>query len=396
MSDFRAVATVTAALQRLLESAVGVDVPGAHAWTDRPDRHQNGDGSGPGVNIYLYQVTPDPSQRNADLPTRGSNGQPVRRPRAAVTLHYLLSFYGDDGELEPQRVLGSTVRTLHARPIVTRALIQAVTDAAAETPPVHPDLAGSDLADQVDLVRVSPLALNLEELSKLWSVFFQVPYALSTAYQASVVLIEEPVRPVGGTPVLRPELTVDLLRGPRVTRIDAVSGGPVDAGATLAVRGTRLAGAATTVLVGGQVVPPVSAAPDLLTLDLSTVANLRAGATPLKVVQAPLGEESNVLSFTVHPAVTAITAAAGSVTVTVDPPVGTHQAAALSLVSIGAGERLRVVTVPPRDADLTTLTVPVTGAAPGSYAVILSVDGADSILERDADGQVTGPEVTLT
>jgi hypothetical protein len=45
------------------------------------------------------------------------------------------------------------------------------------------------------------LPLNLEELSKLWSVFFQTPHALSMVYSASVVLIEtdaavSPVPPV--------------------------------------------------------------------------------------------------------------------------------------------------------------------------------------------------------
>jgi hypothetical protein len=399
MSDFRAVATVTAALQRLLQSAVGTDVPGAHAWTDRPDSHQNGDGTGPGVNIYLYQVTPEPSRRNADLPTRGSNGQPVRRPQAALTLHYLLSFYGDDGELEPQRVLGSTVRTLHARPVITRALIQAVTDAAVETPPIHPDLAGSDLADQADVVRVSPLALNLEELSKLWSVFFQVPYALSVAYQASVVLIEEPVPTVGGVPVLRPDLTVGVLRGPRVTRVDAVSGELITAADILAVHGARLAGATTTVQIGPHVVAPTSTAPDLLTITLSTMADLRAGRTPLKVLHSPLGEESDVASFTMHPTVTAVavggTAAAGDISVTTDLTVGAGQTVALSLLAPETGERLRVYPAPARDTDTTTVTVPVSGMTPGRYIVQLSVDGADSDLERDAQGQLTGPEVTL-
>src|SRR3954469_3999130 len=201
MSDFRAVATVTAALQRLLQTAVGADVPGALAWTDRPDAHQSADANGPGVNIYAYQVTSEPTQRNSDLPTRGPSGQVVRRPQAALALHYLMSFYGDDGELEPQRVLGSVVRTLHARPIITRALITTVTDAAKDNPPIHPSLADSNLADQIDVVRVSPLALNLEGLSKLWSVFFQVPYGLSIAYQASIVFIDEPVQPAASSPV---------------------------------------------------------------------------------------------------------------------------------------------------------------------------------------------------
>jgi hypothetical protein len=141
---------------------------------------------------------------------------------------------------------------------------------------------------------------------------------------------------------------------------------------------------------------PAGTAPDLLTVDLSTLTDLRAGALPVEVRLAPLGEQSNVASVVVHPTVTAISAAAGAVTVTVDLPVGTGQAAALSLLALGTGDRLRVFGVPPREADTTAVTVPVTAMAPGSYAVALSVDGAETALTRDAAGQVTGPSVTLT
>jgi hypothetical protein len=43
---------------------------------------------------------------------------------------------------------------------------------------------------QIENVKLTPISLSLEELSNLWSVFFQVPYALSVAYEAAAVLIE--------------------------------------------------------------------------------------------------------------------------------------------------------------------------------------------------------------
>ena len=161
MSNFLAIATVTATLQRFLQSVVGTDVPGAKANTARPDAP----GSGVpqiGVNIFLYQVTPNAALRNADLPTRNAAGQAGQRPVAALDLHYLLTFYGNDGQLEPQRVLGSVVRSLHAQPLLTRQMIRdTVTD------PAYSYLATSNLADAVDPVRFSPLSFSLEELSKL-------------------------------------------------------------------------------------------------------------------------------------------------------------------------------------------------------------------------------------
>ena len=129
---------------------------------------------------------PNPAYRNADLPTRRGDGQLAQRPQAALMLHYLFSFFGDDANLEPQRLLGAAMRQLHAQPLLTKQeIIQAIA-----TPPYDTILPASNLAEQVDLVRFTPLGLSLEELSKAWSVFFQSPYVLSVAYQASAVLIE--------------------------------------------------------------------------------------------------------------------------------------------------------------------------------------------------------------
>src|SRR5215212_5514896 len=119
MSNYLAIATVTATLSRTLTAAVGTDVSAAGVTTLRPD-----DAPGTGVNVYLYQVGPNGAWRNADLPTRRDEGRLVQRPKVALDLHYLLSFYGDEAQFEPQRLLGSVVRTLHARPVLTREMIR--------------------------------------------------------------------------------------------------------------------------------------------------------------------------------------------------------------------------------------------------------------------------------
>src|SRR5262245_41877221 len=203
MSNFLAIATVTATLSQVLQTAVGADVPGATVSTMRPDSTGSGIPTS-GVNLYLYQVTPCASLRNADLPTRRYDGQLVQRPQAALDLHYLLTFYGDEAQLEPQRLLGSVVRTLHARPVLTRQQIQQTL--AVE--PFSTLLAGSNLATGVELVKFSPLPLSLEDLSKLWSVFFQTTYTLSVVYQGSVVLIESDDTPEASLPVQTRHLSV--------------------------------------------------------------------------------------------------------------------------------------------------------------------------------------------
>jgi hypothetical protein len=185
MSNFLAIATVTAALRQTLGPAIAVAVPGATVTTMRPDAPHDGTTQAR-VNLYLYQVTPNSAYRNADLPTRRTDGQVVQRAQVALDLHYLFTFYGDESRLEPQRLLGNVVRILHSQPVLTREVIQKT----IADPTFAPFLANSDLADAAERVKFTRIELALEELSKLWSVFLQTPYSLSVAYQASLVLIE--------------------------------------------------------------------------------------------------------------------------------------------------------------------------------------------------------------
>lgn len=193
MSNFLAIATVTATLKNLLQNAIGSDVAEANVKTERPEDLENASRE-PVVNIYLYQVTPHAAYRNADLPTRDAQGRVVTRPQAALELHYLLTFLGEDKDLVPQRLLGSVVRELHAHSILTRDEIERARNGVSY-------LNNSNLHEQVELIKFSPIVLNLEELSKLWSVFFQTAYRLSVAYQVSVVLIEGKETPRATLPV---------------------------------------------------------------------------------------------------------------------------------------------------------------------------------------------------
>jgi hypothetical protein len=192
MSNHLSIAAVTATLRRMLQTAIDSDepnIPEAKVSAVRPNAPA-AELPATGINVFLYRVTPNVALRSADLPTRRGEGTVVQRPRAALDLHYLLSFYGDEKRLEPQILLASAVRALHASPVLDRhAILPAVRDPGVPFP--FPD--DVDLADDPEMVRFSPTALSLEELSKLWSVLFQTPYVLSIAYQASVLLVEAPL-----------------------------------------------------------------------------------------------------------------------------------------------------------------------------------------------------------
>lgn len=186
MSDYRAIAGVTVALQQLLHGPADLAWPGAVVRVGMPPKDPQAGATGL-VNVFLYQVRPNPNWRNAELPVRRSDGSLAHRPQAALDLDYVLSFYGDEGKLVPQLLLGKTISTLHAHPQLTPQDIPRLLDGKS--------LADSGLSQQAEVLQFMPQPLNLDEMSKLWSTLIQVPYALSAVYRCSVVLIEADLTP---------------------------------------------------------------------------------------------------------------------------------------------------------------------------------------------------------
>ena len=105
MSNYLAIATVTAALQSLLTEHVAADLSEVNITTKRPEA-PTGDISGPSVNIYMYQATPNQAWRNKDIRTRRPKGDLIKHGLAALDLNYLFSFYGNETKLIPQRFAG--------------------------------------------------------------------------------------------------------------------------------------------------------------------------------------------------------------------------------------------------------------------------------------------------
>ena len=405
MSNFLAVATVSAALQLHLTDAVKAAVGGAEVWVDRSDVSRQK----AGVNIYMYLTSYDPVWRNEELPARRDDGTLRRKPKVAASLHYLLTFHGKDDELVPQRLLGATLAALHTRPIISRPLIDDVIAGATDNPPSHAYLAISDLADAEEVVRISPDPLNLDELSKLWSVFFQSPYQLSATYVASAVLIEEQEGTVlPSPPVLEAQLTVRALLKPTIIRArNAVDPrAPVVSDTVLAIEGSGLRGDQTFVRIGPEELTPAAVDTNAtsIRISLSTATSLRPGLQPLVIAHRWLvgdpaepraGEISNAVGVFVSATITAA-AGGGELTLTSDLEVGVRQQASVSLLAPATGATVRVLDMPARSADTSTLTVSLADVPNGQYGVSLSVDGASSPLTRNNAGVITGPVVTVS
>jgi uncharacterized protein DUF4255 len=414
MSNFRAIATVTATLQRALQAAIQSDVAGATVSTARPAEGANTHLPTSGVNIYLYQVSQNPHRSNLDLPTRRSDGDLVQRPQIALDLHYLLSFYGDDLTLEPQRLMGSTVAFLHSQPLITRSQIEAAVADASKA-----FLAQSDLANQPELVRFTPLTMSLEELSRLWSVLLQVQYVLSVAYKASVVLVERQLTPQPALPTRALNLAAIPLRQPYIQKVVASAGDdvPILPGDSIRVVGADLQGQATEVQVDQAQVNTTELSGDHITLNVP--ASLSAGPHSVRVLQGVrfdpastprMALASNLGTFVVHPAITqtagqpditisnvqgtgtALRSAA--VTVGVTPAVGPDQIATLELLKL-AQVAHTFAAATPRTGPVTQLAFSLSGVTAGDYLFRLRVDGAESALVLDANRVPIGPKGTI-
>jgi hypothetical protein len=422
MSNVLAIATVTETLRRSLGEALKTDLTGAsgdaEAKAVRPGTPGNVLPS-LGVNVFLYQVLPNAALRGIDLPARRENGSAARRPQTALNLHYLLSCYGEETNLEPQRVLASITRTLHAKPLITRAMIaRTIKKCIAEN--ANHYLKNSDLADEVEIVRLTPLSLNLEELSKLWSVFFQTPYVLSVAYLASVVLIDGDDVPQPALPVSGRNLYGTPFRQPVIDQImpEEGSDSPLLVDSTLVIRGQRLSGTASKVRLNDLEATPQSVSETRITLDLSTLPanSLRAGVLAVQVVQpmamgtppAPhQGVESNVATAVLRPdIVQPVTAAnvkkdendlySADITVKVKPEIGTAQRVALLLNELTTTEpKAYTFASEPRSADSDSVIIKVSGVKAADYLVRIRVDGAESPLDLDPTSPEHGPRVTI-
>jgi len=403
VSNSLAIATVTETLRQLLQVAADRDLPGTTVTMTRPADAAASQGSV--INLFLYRVTPDPAFRNDDLPTRTPDGTVRRRPQAALDLHYLVSVSGNDAQLESHRLLGTVVRTLHGRPMLTR---QMITDALGGT--TLGFLANSDLVDQVELVKVTPSGLSLEEVSNLWSSFFETPFLLSVTYEASVVLIEGDEAPMTALPVHERRVRVLPFRQPRIERVTAADGpaAPIRAGTTLHVAGQGLRGDVTRIRLGGRLLTPTSVGDALVTLSLSApplpAAALRAGVHGVQVVHGVLldtpadphrGFESNVAPFVLQPTVTAASVTVGTLAVDVEPPVAEGQRVVVLLNENAPGGVSHAFPVAPVTAPTSSLQVDASDIGAGEYFVRVQVDGADSPLDLDPASPDFGPTVTF-
>lgn len=386
MSNSLAIAAVSATLLNLLEKGVTAlaALSDTKVTTLAPDRARGSITSNQ-LNLFLYQVNVNAAWRNMDMPRQVQPGE-TAQPPLALTLHYLITSFGrGEDEVFGHRVLGRAMSILHDHPVLGPEEIRN-------------SLAGSDLADQLERVRITPQPLSVEEMSKLWSTF-QTNYRLSAGYQVSVVLIESSLPVRAPLPVLtrvvaaQPDLTP-----PFPTLMEALPP-VVRAGDTLTFRGHHLDGDNVSFQFTNPNLTDSARKPALAPRTATEVrvvipddaVKWPAGFYTAAAIVERGGQETltNELAFALAPRIGSIVPpnpardGNGDVTLTVScsPEVRPNQRAAFLL-----GDR--EVPAQPHAAPAGTLTFVIRKALAGQYYIRLRVDGVDSIL---IDRSVTPP-----
>lgn len=439
MSNALAIAAVTAVLKDLLQNGlidhdVAETLGNVSVTAMPPDRvPAMDDASLSQVNLFLYQVMPNTGWSSVELPSHNSRGQRVTSPPLALNLSYLLTAFGA-ADYHAEILLGYAMQLLHENGIVPP---DAIRRALAPPAPVEGDvlpngfqtLIAADLADQVELVKISPKYMDTEEMSRLWGTL-QTRYRTSMTYEVTVVLIERELSSAPSLPVLDYNIYARPFNQPHIERVASLSGpaAPIVAGDALVITGYNLRGESTVVKVGSFEVVPAASNLSAERIQINLPPALRPGVQAVQVIHRMMmgtpevaheGVGSNVEAFVLHPVIAQdagdnyeidvddVSLADGFVSATVEvtltAPVGRAQRVALLLNEFNPPAdrpaRAYSFALPPRPAsepETDTLTFAVSGIRPDVYLIRVQVDGAASLLGTDDDGMFDDPREALT
>jgi Pvc16 N-terminal domain len=375
MSNYRAIAEVTVALQQLLQRAIALDdaVGGGKVTSRPPDKARAGD-TGNQLNLFLYRTAVNAALRNHDPWDPGTD--PIAPPLPLV-LSYVVTAYGAaDDDVLAHRLLGIAMSTFHDNPVLDRTAL------------ADPGLL-SEVDRQPEQVKITPAPVPQDELSRMWSTF-GTGYRVSVTYDVSVVSIDSTRPRRAPAPVLRrgsedrgpvvsgtlaPSITALV---PQPLRPDPAAG----LAATLLVRGGNLGGVTRLVVRGRRLEEPVDLVPDSTSpteLRVTVPADaLPAGTHVMTADLEGVGGASPRVSLAVAPTIleasplqAPLSNGEATVRVSTSPrPLPDQQALLL------VGER--IFTESDRDGQ-GRMSFTLTELPKGSYPVRLRLDGQDSV-----------------
>jgi Pvc16 N-terminal domain len=426
MSNGLAISGVTAVLQYYLHELYAE--PGSPFTSSvnvsclAPDLVQEsfgGNGAEPEnqVNLFMHQVMHNAAWRNVDLPSLSADGKTrLTSPPLALDLHYLLTVYATD-YWQAEALLGYALMMLHENPVLTRNDISNALQALSTAPepypgnPLTPFLGLSGLADQVEMIKITPETLGREEMAWLWTAL-KADYRPTYPFQVSVVLMQPQRQTTLALPVLRRRAHAHPIQPARILQVQP-PGGQLAAASTdtVTVTGEFLSGVTQVSLskprYGIQYPVPVSAAtgasftfvPDLTSSHPAGIYDLAGQFTDSSGAAI---QTTNVLPLAVAPVLPPQTthAAGGLVNVHFSPNVLEGQSVSLALSSLTTPFFNSSAPAQPFTGSTNSLDFQFPPTLPtGNLLGRLEVDGVTSLVQVNLAAHppvFTGPMVTLT
>ena len=431
MPDGLALAALSFALRSRVEKMIrdeyDVSITGNFEITARsPESLSANAPAGATIALYPYALHPNYGWESSRPSAYSSAGLRQADPLLAIDVHYILAGYAPDkGEVE--RVLGLALLAMHETGRISPEMLEYAANSIVEDGSPLPQ-ALRDLAGQPAPIKVTPIKMELEDSSSLWSAF-NSGVRTGMAYSVGTILMERRRRRAPAPPVREGRLGVVQIRRPTITRFLVSADGiepfldrsVVSPGEVFRVLGSGLAADVTQFRVSGRTLTATlgDALPNRM--DGTLPADLRPGLTSFQILHRLTkpegelpppaagdvpGERSNLIPLAVRPMLDtpAVTVAnrqeedgivSFTVTVHFAVAVGTLQRAELMLDATTAdadGNFRSFVFVSPDpsagtpDADTASRIFVISNVPAGNYLLRVMVEGADSALTVGASG----------
>jgi hypothetical protein len=322
-----------------------------------------------------------------------------------LDLHYLLTAYASE-DTQAEALLGYGILMLHENPVLPRNLINT---ALTQLPPGNPlsgVLTASGLADQIEMIKITPATLGREEMAWIWTAL-KADYRPTFAFNVSVALIQSPLATSFALPVLSRNILVQPGLPAQLFEIQPPTGQSASApGDTVTVTGKFLTGASKVALtnqrLGIQYPPfaPATVTDGSISFKVpNDPTHLPAGIYNLSVLftntSGLVVQSTRSVPMALAPVLSSPTVMANAsgtlVTLSCNPQVLPSQSISLAL----GGTSVPAQTF---DAPTATLSFQFPTLSPGSYLARLRVDGVDSSVAVNwaaTPPTFTGPFVTV-
>ena len=295
MSNGLAIAAVTAIFKNLLEdglvqNAALSSMGNVLVTTLPPDQISVGVDGQPQLNLFLYQVS---QNRNADLGKSDRTNEEDALPPLAIDLHYVLTAYGNK-DFQTEILLGYVMQLLHQIPVLSKARIQAALNHVATInrsgllAQAMESTSVEALTEQLNKLRISPNLCDVEQMSRMWSLF-KGSYRPSIAYEVSMVLSKSQKS------LVKSGSNSQMLDRPRINKVSAspATNGEIVADSSLIIYGKNLKGDVTRLRLNGgeNLLEPQIVEENRILFKLPQ--NLQAGVQKVQIVHQQLYKYKN-------------------------------------------------------------------------------------------------------